>query len=248
MSIRADFGRALEIATPGQPMYHDAHYLAATLDIADPVAMRRFLPPGVRLAKDRRADLFLAWFPHNPFTPGYLEAGLFVHVKAGLGHGGIHCPWMIVDDDIALILGREATGYPKKLGNIDWERTGDTVTARAERRGTPLVEMTARLCGHSKAPLKFLGRPHRNMVSLLGIPLPMVVAFTPDERPLEVREADVDVKIGGSQSDPLDRMGLGEVVHARLHRVDIYAPSLPPIPIRPTSPLFLFRHLDTRVL
>ncbi|MDJ0392653.1 acetoacetate decarboxylase family protein [Rhodococcus sp. G-MC3] len=248
MNIRQDLAASLRIATPGKQMYHDAHYLSATMQIEDPTTMRRYLPSGVTLAKQMQADLFVAYFPHNPFHPGYLEAGLFVHVKAGFRNGGIHCPWMIVDNDTALILGREGAGYPKKLGQIGWDHTGDTISASAERRGTTLIDVTAHIGDRIDNPPPFLGRPHRNVIGLLGIPLPMLLAFTPNERPIAVHDVQFDLKVGGSESDPLDQMGLGDVVHARLHRVDITAPLLPPLPIRPIAPLFLARHLGLRAL
>jgi acetoacetate decarboxylase len=226
-------------------MYRDAQYLSATVEV-DPTAMRRFLPAGVRLAKPGRADLFLAHFPDNPFTPGYLEAGLFVHVRTARG-SGIHCPWMLVNDDAALILGREVTGYPKKLGSISWRHEGDTIRAAASRHGTELVGMEARL-GEPVPPTPFLGRPHRNVSTGIGLRLPFIHAFTPREVVREVRDVDVDLTLGGSVRDPLLEMGLGDVLHARLHRVDLAAGLVPPIPLRPTSPTFLIRHLNTRVL
>src|SRR5437016_7485825 len=45
------------------------------------------------------------------------------------------CPWMMVDDDVALIVGRELLGYPKKLGSIAWRREGDFIEGIASRRG-----------------------------------------------------------------------------------------------------------------
>lgn len=245
MSLRSDLGRALELGRPGEVMYTDAHYLAATLEVA-PDAMRPFLPFGVSLAKPYRADLFCAWFPDNPFSPGYLEAGLFVHIKAGCGTG-IHCPWMVVDDDNALILGREVAGYPKKLAHLTWEQNGDTISASANRRGTKLVEMEATLGPQTEGKQRFLGRAHRNVASLLGVSLPVLLAFTPKEEVIEVRDVEMDLKVDGSERDPLHQMGLGAITAARLYRVNLAA-GLPPLPILPVSPLYLTRHLNMRAL
>lgn len=246
MTLRSEFRTAVDLARPGELMYQDAHYLSATLEV-DPAAMQKFLPFGVALAKPYRADLFCAWFPDNPFSPGYLEAGLFVHVKAGFGTG-IHCPWMVVDDDNALILGRETAGYPKKMAALAWEREGDVITASAERRGTRLVEMVARIGDTVPEKPHFLGRPHRNVASLLGLHLPVLLAFTPREEVVEVREASLDLRLGGSERDPLHEMGLGPIVEARLHRVNLAAGLIPPLPIKPISPLFIARRLNLRAL
>lgn len=246
MSLKTDLSTALELMRPGRQMYTDAHYLAATLEV-DPDRMRTFLPFGVTLAKPYRADLFCAWFPDNPFSPGYLEAGLFVHVKVGFGTG-IHCPWMVVDDDNALILGRESLGYPKKLADLTWNRTGDVIAAGATRRGADLIAMRGELGDVVPEKPHFLGRAHRNVASLLGLSLPVLLAFTPKEEVIEVRDVSLELKLGGSERDPLHEMGLGPIVHARLHRVNLSAGIVPPLPIKPISPLYLTRRLNMRVL
>lgn len=246
MKIPKQYAAAYDLLRPGQLMYRDAQYLAATVTV-DPTAMRPFLPTGVRMTRPGLADLFLAYFPDNPFTPGYLEAGLFVHVKTATATG-IHCPWMLVSDDAALILGREVTGYPKKLGSIDWNHTGDTITSSAYRHGVELVSMTATLGDTVKDKPHFLGRPHRNVATPVGLRLPFVSAFTPREIVREVRDVELDLRTGSSTRDPLGEMGLGEVVRARLHRVDLAAGLIPPLPLRPTTPTYLARTMNSRVL
>jgi acetoacetate decarboxylase len=244
-----DVNRLRQLVRPGDLMYRDAHYLTATVQV-DPCAMRRFLPWGVSLAAPPRADLFCAYFPDNSLSFAYREAGLFVHVRAGL-RTGIHCPWMIVDDDVALIVGREALGYPKKLGHISWDHQGSHISAHAERRGTGLVHMEAELGEILTGAPPFLGRPHRNVVGFIGLSLPWLIAFTPREYPIETRRVDLSLKVDGSDRDPLHEMGLGAVEQARLHRVDLGAGQLaiPPIPLRPLiNPLYLVRQLRPRVL
>lgn len=81
----------------------------------------------------------------------------------------------------------------------------------------------------------------------MGLTLPRIVAFTPGERPIEVRRADLDVEIVGSARDPLHEMGLGRVVEARLHTVDLTTPWVPPLPVRPLTPLFTATHFNPRV-
>ncbi|MFC5719405.1 acetoacetate decarboxylase family protein [Streptomyces gamaensis] len=249
-SLLSDLRRLRTLVDPRKPLYRDAHYFAATIEV-DPATMRRWLPPGIRLAAPARAELFTAYFPHCTYGSVYHEAGLFVHVKTLRGTG-VHCPWMILDDDVALILGRELLGYPKKLGTIDWrlDGHGDGATLRAEatRHGHRLITMGGRLGEVITDPPPILGRPHRNVTGLQGLALPRVVAFTPVERPVEVRRVhDVDLSLGGSERDPLDQMGLGPVIEARLHRVDLAA-ALPPLPLRPLSPLYTVTRLRPRVL
>ena len=245
-SIGSDLRRLLTLAGPRRTLYRDAHYFAATVEV-DPAVMKPWLPRGVRLASPARAEVFTAFFPDCTYGSVYHEAGVFVHVRAGR-RTGIHCPWMILDDDVALILGRELLGYPKKLGEIEWHLDGDTIRALATRRGSTLIDMAGTLGRRVDHATPILGRPHRNVMGLAGLAVPRVVAFTPGERPIEVREVtDFALDLGGSERDPLDQMGFGGVVQARLHRVDLTA-GRPPVPVRPLSPMFIATRLRPRVL
>ncbi|PQP20831.1 acetoacetate decarboxylase family protein [Rhodococcus opacus] len=247
-SLGADLRRALAIGDPRRSLYRDAHYFTATVDI-DPTHITQWLPTGVRPTEPARADLFTAYFPDNNFqSPGYHEAGLFVHVNTMRGTG-IHCPWMIVDDDVALIIGRELLGYPKKLGQIDWTLTDTDIHAEAGRRGHTLLTMGGRLGAVIADPPPILARPHRNVVGLTGLFPSWLLAFTPRESVVEVRRIeDLTLQIRGSERDPLDQMGIGQVIEARLHRVDLPGVRVPPIPIRPLTPLFGATRMRPRTL
>ncbi len=238
--------RLRQMVPLGGTLYRGAQYLTAGREIG-PARKQPFLPWGIRLAEPYRAVLFTATFPENVFdSPGYCEAGLFVHVKTAQG-AGIHCPWMILDDDVALIMGRELLGYPKKLGEIEWQVSDDAVHNSASRRGEKLFTMTGTLGEVIPDPPKFLGRPHRNAMGLMGLSFPRIVAFTPGEVSVEARAARLDLEVHGSERDPLHEMGLGRVVESRLHTVDLTTPWLPPLPVRPLSPFFTVSHYNPRV-
>lgn len=243
--LRSDLQRLSRMRDGDGLAYRDAHYFAVTLEV-DPVAMRPWLPFGLRLAEPARADLFTAYFPDTSIGSVYREAGLFVHVRTRRGVG-IHCPWMIVDDDVALTLGREVLGYPKKTGEFEWDFTDERISATASRRGSTLITMSGALGATVTDAPPFLGRPHRNVTALGGLALPRIIAFTPGEHPIEVREIDeFSLSVRGSERDPLDQMGLGDVVSARLHRVNLSAGS-PPVPLRPLSPLYTATRMRPRV-
>ncbi|PTU33120.1 acetoacetate decarboxylase family protein [Stenotrophobium rhamnosiphilum] len=245
--LLSDLRTPWALASLGGKLYRNAQYLTAVVEV-DEKAMTRWLPSGIKLATPARADLFCAYFPENVYTDAYHEAGLFVHVKAGRGYG-IFCPWMILDDDRAMIIGRELLGYPKKLGEIAWDDNGRRIVAKASRRGSSLIEMEAKLGEvlHDAPPI--LGLPHRNVTGNLGLSLPREVRFTPKEHPIEVRRVDMQLRFNGNANDPLHEMGLGKVVEARLHRVDLSAGLIPPLQIpRVSNPLFLLRQFNPRVL
>ena len=238
MSLR----RLREMAS-GRWMYRDAHYLVADVEL-DADRARRFVPWPLRLAKPARANVFLAYFPHTAFGSVYREAGVFFEVTH-LGRRAVYSPWMLVDDDVALILGRELLGYPKKLGELAWQLDGNAIRATATRRGHTLLTMTGTLGEVLAAPPPILGRPHRNIRASIGIALPKLIAFSPKERVREVRAATLDVQITGSPRDPLHEMGFGRVRAARLHRVDLGG-SWPPLPIAAVSPLAYAKQLLLR--
>jgi acetoacetate decarboxylase len=235
--------RALyEMVAPESPLYRDAHYLVADVDL-DPRRAQRFVPFPLRLASPPTASVFTAFFPHTSFGSVYREAGVFLHVR-GFGRRAptaVFSPWMIVDDDVALIAGRELLGYPKKLGEISFDLANGEVHAVASRRGAPLLEMKGTLGERIASPPPMLGRPHRNVRSSLGLALPKLVAFTPRDEILEVRRVELTLGVGSSARDPLGELGLGAVRSARLHRVNLSA-SGPPLPIAAISPLWLARN------
>ncbi len=204
-------------------LYRGAQYLVAEMSV-DPARAAKWIPRSLSLASPV-AEVFTASFPHSAFGSVYLEAGIFLRVRHW-GRRAIHCPWMVVDDDVALILGRDLLGYPKKLAELTWSQSTHRIEARCERRGVGVVAMDAKL-GRTVSPTPFLGRSHRN---LIGTVCPRLVAFTPREVPLEVREADIRVTIGESERDPLHDLGLGPVLRGRLYRVDLMR-SMPPVPV-----------------
>lgn len=229
-------------------LYEDAHYLAVDVTF-DRAAVRRWVPWPLQVPRDATGTLFTAWFPHTAFGSVYREAGLLVDVEHGFfgGARAVFSPWMIVDDDVALVAGRELLGYPKKLGAIEFAIDGERIEAFASRRGVPLVRMSGTLGPVLASPPPMLGRPHRNVRASMGIAVPKLVAFTPEEHVREARQVDLAVEIGGSPRDPLDALGM-VTGKARLYRVDLGARKLAaiPRPVAPVSPRWLLRQLSMR--
>jgi acetoacetate decarboxylase len=236
------WSRLASILAPGDWIYRDAHYLVADLEL-DAAVARRHVPWPLRLAAPARAQLFTADFPYTTFGSSYREAGLFFDV-VHRGTRAIYCPWMIVDDDVALIAGRELLGYPKKLGSFTWSLDGDRIATTASRRDHVLITMTGTLGEPIGSPPLHLGRPHRNVRTSRGRAVPKIVAFTPRERVIEVRRADLEVRVTGSPRDPLHELGLGRTIAARLHRVDLGGTL--PLPFGIVSPLAVTRSLLIR--
>lgn len=75
---------------------------------------------------------------------------------------GVYCLAMPVDNDMALILGRETFGYPKKMGHIYIEREGKDFRGGTERHGIRFLEMQAHMGGKFNDPeaQKYLAETH----------------------------------------------------------------------------------------
>jgi len=70
----------------------------------------------------------------HPFN----EAVILVPVRCG-GEEGNYVPFIYVNTDEALIPGREAAGWPKKLADISWEREGDRFSGTVTRWGERII-------------------------------------------------------------------------------------------------------------
>jgi acetoacetate decarboxylase len=75
---------------------------------------------------------------------------------------------MVVDDDAALILGRELLGYPKKLAEISLVESGSGVVGSVRRKGTEIMRIEASLGDREAEPGPFLGT---RVVNAIGTPI-----------------------------------------------------------------------------
>ena len=231
------------LANLGGWIFTDAVFLAAKVEIdADRAA--RWLPGGLRLARPATATLFIAHYPQTSFGSVYNEAGLFVDVRRRF-RAAVHCPWMLVDDDIALILGRELLGYPKKLGTFAVSLDGDEVDASVERKGVKLLHLHGKVGRVVSDPPPMLARRVYNAWGPIGLSLQKLLTFTPTEQILEAREVELTVQIRPAPLDPLHELGVGQVLEAHRYRVNIGGSGVP-LPVRSLSPLYLLRSLTLR--
>lgn len=224
---------------PGGWIFRDARFLAARVEV-DPRAASGVLPRGLRLADPARATVFTAHFPEASFGSAYNEAAVFLHVRRGR-RTGLHCPWILVDDDIALIAGRELLGYPKKLGTIDFVVENQRVRSRVVRKHTCVLEMDAELGAIDPEPPAMEGLPTFNVLGTIGWSLQRLVAFEPREQVLESRVASCALTIHRAERDPIHELGFGRVVSAHFYRVNLGTGSAIPRPVAAIAPTFFIR-------
>lgn len=198
--------------------FYDAEVISVYWE-TKPEIVEKLLPPPLKPAKHPVATAFVADYPRTNFGVSYKEAALFLYAEYG-GIQGMYCLSMPVDNDIALILGRETFGYPKKMANIHIKRNENEVEGWIERHGKRFFEVSANLTNKTNA------KDAMNILLELGLnptkPLAITYNFkyfsAPDFwefdfNPRLIREevtmqpstmsiGEVDIKLKFSEDDP----------------------------------------------
>ncbi|MFX0054609.1 MAG: acetoacetate decarboxylase family protein [Promethearchaeota archaeon] len=108
-------------------------------------AIRQVIPAPLEPGPILMASAYVAEFHESNFCPPYNEAAVFLPVQYK-GETGSYCISMPVDNDIAMLGGREIYGYPKKIADsITVERAGNNAKGVCIRRGVPIVEIEVTL-------------------------------------------------------------------------------------------------------
>lgn len=130
--------------------FYDAEMLTVYFE-TNPDNAAKLVPPPLKPGPFPMGFAFVAHYPKTNFNLGYYESALFLMVEHD-GVEGLFCLAMPVDDDTALILGREIFGYPKKMARIYLEREGNDFCGGTERHGVRFLEMKARMEGRFNDP------------------------------------------------------------------------------------------------
>jgi len=131
--------------------FYDAEVLTVYFE-TKPDVVERLLPPPLKPADLPVGAAFVANYPKTNFGVEYSESALFLLAKHN-GEEGAFCLAMPVTNDIAMILGREVFGYPKKMANIFLERDGNDVSGWTERHGIRFLEINSKLTGKFNDPI-----------------------------------------------------------------------------------------------
>jgi acetoacetate decarboxylase len=119
--------------------FYDAELLIVYWE-TKPEIIKKLLPPPLKPAKHPVAQAFVANYPKTNFGIAYKEAGLFLYTEFD-GVIGMYCFAMPVDNDMAMIGGREMIGYPKKMANLNFQHDGKTTEGWVERHGIRFFEV-----------------------------------------------------------------------------------------------------------
>lgn len=198
------------------PRFHAARMLLVVFR-TDPEVVRAALPRQLSPVEQPLGVAFVAEYGSTNFGLTYREAGLALRCRLGR-EDGLHHLCMPVDDEIALIGGRESFGFPKKLADsITLGEDDDRLTGSVVRRGTELLRISATpkspasaddlgavferdqgaLCSRSFL-FKFFPAPNGKSLDYF----PRVVRQQTAVEPLQVRTVDAKLELASSPLDP----------------------------------------------
>lgn len=192
------------IPRPEKNQWTNARVLAVDVEV-DAGAAQALLPPPLVASDPPRATVFCADYPEGIFGIVYREAAVLIHCRDDTG-AAVHCAWIMVDDDTALIQGRELLGFPKKMADVTWEEKGDNVVGTVTRKGVELMRIEGRLGADDPSPPAIFGRRFVNAMGSVVAGMQMV-DFTPAETFHSALSSEVSVKLASSIWDP----GIGKL-------------------------------------
>jgi acetoacetate decarboxylase len=136
--------RAWARTGPFVPTFTGAEMLLVAFR-TDPAVIAEVLPKPLEVPADPIAMAFVARYPETNFGLTYNEGALMVPA-AFKGEAGGYCLAMPVDDDMAMVGGRERHGFPKKLADeITLHRDRGYATGSVVRRGEEILHIEADL-------------------------------------------------------------------------------------------------------
>lgn len=199
----------------------------------DPGVLARVLPRPLVPTDDGMAVVFVAHYPETNFGVTYREGALTVPA-AFKGEVGGYCLAMPVDNDMAMIGGRERFGFPKKLADeITLERDQGNVVGRVVRHGEEILHLEAELTsdidigaleGLAPAPVQDLeGNPALPFVSFLFKYFPAADGSGFEYPPRVIRQVTLfrpreglqsgagKIELGRAAADPLGEIPVRDI-------------------------------------
>jgi len=219
-TFKCEMDRLRNLTGKNSNLWDGARIILADVPI-DKKQVKRFLPSFMKPTKDGRATLFIANYVKNSFTVPYRETAILIHVRTPFGKG-VHCPWMIVDDDSAMIYGRDQLAYPKKMGEFIFDENEKTIQTRIKRRGIDILKMDVTKGNPEENPGPVFAQKFFNVRTpgILYFFYPIIL-FRAKETITESYEADIDLTVNESPVDPIAQWIDGDPISGRMVVMDI---------------------------
>lgn len=227
------------------PLWKNARMVFADVPVEYEVA-REWVPFPLLLPRPATATVFIARYDECVFGVAYHEVGLMLRVKLFGVFPMLYCPWMLVDDDMHLINGREMLGYPKKMAKIHFEEKDGRVIGTAERRGNEVFRLEGTIGEHLQNPAPGAGQWWANLRHMITFFPGHIVIFRPTETIHEAHAMDLTVTINPSDADPLCRV-IGPARNMSIRTCDMGADfRKPTLRIWPVGPFFQAKLMSLR--
>jgi len=134
------------------PDFPNAEMLIASIQ-TETDTVKAILPNPLAPSDTPKAIVFVAHYPETNFGCVYREGALLLQCTFR-NEIGFYCLSMPVDDDMAMIGGRESFGFPKKIAEkITLEKKGNHITGSVERKGTEIIRIEGVFNEQSEANL-----------------------------------------------------------------------------------------------
>jgi acetoacetate decarboxylase len=200
----------------------------------DPKTVAAILPRPLRPTAEPLAAAFVARYPETNFGVAYREGALSVAAEYR-GELGWYCLSMPVDDDTAMIGGREQFGFPKKMADrITLDRDGPHIAGCVVRHGAELLRIEGEFVDPQRAdgPLVGVpaadpdGRPCEKVVSFLFKYFPAADGGPFEHAPQLIRQVTLfrprpgqltgtaKLELGSTASDPLGEIPVRQILTA----------------------------------
>ena len=106
--------------------------------------VKKLIPKPLKISAVPLGMVFMAHYPKVSFNETYNEVALFLNVEHE-GKMGAYCIAMPLTNDIALILGREVHGFPKKIAEeISLNSKNNEFKGHCIRRGAEILNLSVK--------------------------------------------------------------------------------------------------------
>jgi len=185
--------------------------------------MERILPKPLK--PGLLGGAYLANFKTSPFGPMW-EASVVVQCTYKERYG-VYCVCQYTDNDISVAAHREIWGFPSKLAQMKYQRTGDHITARVIRDKVALMTFDVKLTGpgdwiDTGAAINLKVIPS---IDGKGYDIKHFTAANLVTVVHEGKAGDGKIKFGRTDKDPLaDLFELENVIAGTWFRIDLTCP------------------------
>jgi len=188
----------------GVYVFSDIKLLSADVKI-NAEASSYLLPKPLKFSEPATATFFFADYAKTMFGSVYQEAAVLFHVVDKKGRA-VLTPWIVVNEDTALISGREDLGTPKKMAEITLVEDGDMVTGTVIRRGIEVLRIETTLGASVEDPHSFASYRHINPIGMPAIGMKLYEIPPVSERIHQARKASGTLTVNPSGRDQLNVM------------------------------------------